>query len=278
MSDLDRVVSAVAASKKYQAVCPDTIRRIALRELAGHGGIKAATKATKRRLHQVYGAFEAASDLETAYRRLENAYLTGQAGQIRAVCRQLLAGHSSTRERLPLLEQFYAGIWAITGRPGAILDVGCGLNPLALPWMELPQGARYIALDIDSDRIAFLNRYLALDGLEPAARCQDALAHPPQDQVDVALLLKMSPTLERQEAGATLRLINHLRARFVVVSYAVRSLGGREKGMGDHYHRQFSAWAVERQWQVETRAYESELVFVVNPNTGRLASPADAER
>jgi 16S rRNA (guanine(1405)-N(7))-methyltransferase len=263
MSDLDQVVSTVASSKKYRMVCPDTIRRIAQAELASHHSIKVATKATKRRLHQVYGAFETGSDLEVAYQRLEDAYRTGQTGPVQAVCRQLLAGHSSTRERLSVLEQFYPEIWTITGHPASILDVGCGLNPLAWPWMDLPPSVRYIALDIDRARVSFLNRYLKLAGLEPAARCQDVLAHAPADEVDVALLLKMSPTLERQQAGATLDLIGRLRSRFVVVSYAVRSLGGREKGMVDHYRRQFSTWAAERNWPVETRGFESELVFVV---------------
>ncbi len=76
-----------------------------------------------------------------------------------------------------------------------------------------------------------MNRYLQLAGFEPLARRQDILADPPVDPADVALLLKTSSTLERQEKGATVRLVEALRAPFVVVSFAVKSLGGREKGM-----------------------------------------------
>jgi 16S rRNA (guanine(1405)-N(7))-methyltransferase len=263
MSDLDELVSAVSSSKKYGAVCKDTIRRIAERELTSHGSLKSATKAAKRRLHQVYGAFEGALDYEAAYRQLEEAYRTGGEKEIQSACGQLLERHSSTGERLPLLDRFYRSIFAITGQPGSILDLGCGLNPLALPWMDLPHSTRYIALDIDADRIHFLNRYLALAGFEPLARCQDVLAQPPTDVVDAALLLKMSPSLERQEPGVTLDLLEWLRAPFVVVSYAIRSLGGREKGMLDHYQRQFSALIEGRQWAVERLVFETELVFVV---------------
>jgi 16S rRNA (guanine(1405)-N(7))-methyltransferase len=263
MPDLEAVVSAVAWSKKYRALCEDTIRRIAGRELAHHGSAKAAIRATKRRLHQVYGAFEQEFDYEAAYRGLESAYRTGSAAGIREACRQILDQHSSTRERLPILDRFYPAILSVTGRPSSILDLGCGLNPLALPWMDLPAKARYIALDIDAARIAFLNRYLALAGLEPLARCQDLLAHPPDDPAEVAFLFKMSPSLERQEPGATLRLIDRLRVPSVVVSFAVKSLGGREKGMVEHYQRQFSGWIEERGWPVEELAFETELVFVV---------------
>ncbi len=261
--DLDEIVSAVASSKKYRTLSPDTIRRVAGHELASGGDVKAAAKATRRRLHQIYGAFEAGFDAEQAIRRLKAAYSTGSDEEIKAACRELLSQHSSTRERLPILEHFYPAIWAVTGRPGTLLDLGCGLSPLALPWMALSPGTRYIALDIDAARVQFLNRYLALAGLEPLARCQDLLAHPPDDAADVALLLKMSPSLERQEEGATLRLVDHLRAPFVVVSFAVKSLGGREKGMVDHYRQQFLRWAAERQWSVEQLAFETELIFIV---------------
>jgi 16S rRNA (guanine(1405)-N(7))-methyltransferase len=176
---------------------------------------------------------------------------------------------------LQILDRFYPAVLKLTGQPGSVLDLGCGLDPLAIPWMGLspagtedkPAGTRYIAVDIDADRVRFLNRYLALAGFEPLARCQDVLAQPPGDEADVALLLKMSPTLERQEQGATLRLIEQLKAPFVVVSYAVKTLGGREKGMVEHYQRQFSALIEGRRWSVKRLVFESELVFVVGRET-----------
>jgi 16S rRNA (guanine(1405)-N(7))-methyltransferase len=271
MPEEDKVVSAVASSKKYEALCTDTIRRIAAHELAAHGSTKTAIKATKRRLHQVYGAFEWNVEYDAAFRQLEAAYKTGSGLEIQTTCRHLMQGHSSTRERLPILDRFYPSVFAVTGPPGSILDLGCGLNPLALPWMNLvPQsglegttGARYIALDIDAERVGFLNRFLTLAGFEPLARCQDILAHVPNDTADVALLLKMSPTLERQEPGSTLRLVEQLCTSHVVVSFAVKSLGGREKGMANQYQQQFVAWAEERHWTTEELAFDTELVFVV---------------
>jgi len=260
---VEEVVSAVARSKKYRTLCRDTVARIAACELAHRGSVKDATKATKRRLHQIYGAFETDLDYDLALARLAAAYGGGSGEAVRRACRDVLARHHSTRERLPLLDDFYPALWAVTGRPDSVLDVGCGLHPLALPWMDLAPGARYVALDVDRARIDFLNRFLALAALAPLARCQDALAHPPADEVDVALLLKMSPTLERQEQGATPRLIGRLRARHVVVSFAVQSLGGRDKGMADHYRRQFGTWAADRQWQVAELPFDAELVFVL---------------
>jgi 16S rRNA (guanine(1405)-N(7))-methyltransferase len=265
MSDLEKVVTSVTTSRKYRSVCKETLYRIAERELDNHPSLKAATKATKRRLHQVYGAFEQDWDYDAAYRQLEAAYRQGTGLEIEEACRQVMESHSSTRERLPILDKFYLAIFEITGQPSSILDAGCGLNPLALPWMDLSKDARYVALDIDAARVDFLNRFLALAGHEPLARCQDILSHAPTDRADVALLLKMSPTLERQGSGATLRLIEQLKAKHVVVSYAVKSLGGREKGMLETYERQFRENISDRDWAIEKLVFDSELVLVAAP-------------
>jgi 16S rRNA (guanine(1405)-N(7))-methyltransferase len=274
-SAVEDVVAAVAASTKYGDLCADTIRRVAARELAHHGSAKAAVKATKRRLHQVYAAFEEEIDYDAAYRMLKTAYSAGAGQGIRAACGEIMARHASTRERLPILDRFYEGILAVTGVPASILDLGCGLNPLSLPWMG-PHLESYVALDIDARRIAFLNRYLQLAGLQPLARCQDVLVRPPEDQADLALLLKTSPSLERQEPGATLRLLDGLRVRFVAVSFSVKSLGGREKGMQDHYHEQFMAMSRERRWPVERLVLDTELVFLIDKAPAAFGQPRGA--
>jgi 16S rRNA (guanine(1405)-N(7))-methyltransferase len=260
--DLQAVLAAVTVSRKYRGVCPDTVRRIAARELAARGSVRGAVKATKRRLHQVYGAFEHDLDAGAAYDRLAAAWGRGEEER-RAACRAILALHSSTRERLPILDRFYLALWDVAGRPATVLDLGCGLNPLSWPWMGLPPGTEYVPLDIDCGRIEFLNRFLALAGLAPRARCQDLLAQPPGGPADVALLLKMSPSLERQEEGATLRLLAAVEAPCVVVSFAVASLTGRHKGMEEHYAGLFGALARDQIWRVTELRFETELVFVV---------------
>lgn len=261
--ELATIVEAVLAAGKYRPVCPDTVRRIAADELIRRGNVRAAIKATKGRLHQVYAAFGRGLDYGQAYQKLEAAYGSGSPQAVQATCRELLQSHTSTGERLSILDTFYGGIWAVTGAPRALLDLGCGLNPLTLPWMGLPPAGRYLAYDIDAERIAFLDRYFALTETSSRAVWQDVLCHPPQDEADVALLLKTSASLERQERGSTLRLMQASQSRFVVVSFSVKSLAGRQKGMLGHYEREFGASLVGQPWQVTRLTFETELVFVV---------------
>ena len=267
---IEQIVAGVRRGKKYRALCKETVRRIAAEQWARHGGtgqgkrsLKAATKATRARLHQAYGAYESPVDYERAIRDLEAAY-AGQPGGPRQAAQRLMALHASTRERLPIVERLYDALWAVTGVPRVLLDLACGLNPLTVPWMGLEKGAIYHGYDIDAERVAFLQRALPLAGLEARMHLQDVLCDPPTEAGDVALLLKSSACLERQRTGATLALLDALRARYVVVSFPVQSLGQREKGMAAHYERTFRAQLAARSWSLTRLRFESELVFIVD--------------
>ena len=260
---IDRIVARVLASPKYRNVCEYTVRRIASEEYGKRSTLKQAIKATKARLHQVYGAYEVKVAYDRAYQSLENAYQSGEPGSVRQVCQRLLSLHVSTRERLPILDRFYAEIFAHTGVPHAVLDLACGLNPLALPWMGLDDSIAYYAYDIDLSRVAFLNRYFALVGIEPRARGQDVICDPPAERADVALLLKSSACLERQRENSTLALLDALDVSWVVVSFPVKSLGNREKGMLQHYTRRFTDMVSGRPWPITPLVFDTELVFVL---------------
>jgi 16S rRNA (guanine(1405)-N(7))-methyltransferase len=267
---VDQIVADVLAARKYRSVCADTVRRFAMGEWARRGGqsarraIKEATKATRSRLHQAYGAYESKIDYGRAYRDLEAAYATGRPEEVRSACRRLLALHASTRERLPILDRLYGEVFARTGLPDVLLDLACGLNPLSLPWMGLGEGATYYAYDIDGERTDLLNRYLSLSDLSGGAHFQDILTQPPEEPGDVALLLKSSACLERQCAGATLALLDALRVRHVAVSFPVHSLGGHDKGMPEQYERTFIEMLSGRPWPVTHLRFETELVFLVD--------------
>jgi len=231
------VVEKLKQTRKYRWTCDATLRRVAAWAAARHDAPKAALKSAKRKLHQVYGAYVTPGDLERIERLIDAIPAGATEEALGAACRAILECHASTRERLPILEEAYLVLADATGPLTRVLDVACGLNPFALPWLDLPRDAVYLANDIDSRLVAAVNRFLARLGRAPTAECRDVLVDPPDMEVDVALLLKTAPCLERQEKGAVLRLLRRLRARHVVVSFPLQSLGGRNKGMAGHYGR-----------------------------------------
>ncbi|MFN8504593.1 16S rRNA methyltransferase [Kouleothrix sp.] len=259
---LDELVASVRASAKYQAVSEDLIRAVGRRELAARGSLKEALKATKNKLHQVAGAYlDARPDYDGWLELL--AAQRGQGAGFRAACAQIMRHHASTRERLPIVEAFYRELFAALPPPRSVLDVACGLNPLARPWMPLPDGTAYYACDLYADMVAFLNGFFGLAGVPGQAAQCDLLAGAPRVSADVALALKVLPPLEQLGKDAGRDLLRALDAPRIVVSFPTHSLGGRGKGMAASYDARFRALAAAEGWPIERFEFAGELVFIV---------------
>ena len=268
---IDELVAAVRASAKYGAISPDLIRRVGLRELATRRGQKDAIKATKNKLHQVAGAFLDARPPYVAWLELlrnsvapePDATHSTRSSTLQAACLAIMRHHASTRERLPILAPLYRAVFERLPPVTSVLDLACGLNPLAAPWMPLAPGARYYACDLYADLAEFLNGFFALAAIDGRAWACELLSAPPEQPADLALVLKALPTLDQLAKDAGRALLRQINARHLLVSFPARSLGGRDKQMAEHYEARFTAMASEEGWQVERFAYPSELAFLV---------------
>jgi 16S rRNA (guanine(1405)-N(7))-methyltransferase len=261
---LDRLVLAVQSSAKYAGVSEVFVRRVGAAELSKRRSLKEAIKATKNKLHQVGGAYlEAAQDYPRWLATLQQAAAQGDPA-LRDACRAIMARHASTRERLPILETFFAATLADIAPVQSVLDVACGLNPLAIPWMPLATGATYLACDIYTDMMDFIGAFLGLAGVDGRAFICDAVGEPPGQRAQVALILKTIPCLEQVSKAAGLRLLDAVRADYALISFPARSLGGRDKGMVAHYEARLGALLAERRWPVQRFEFETELAFLVD--------------
>lgn len=267
MSQLDELVTAVTQSPKYAPISPDLVRRVGQRELAGRRSFKEAVKATKNKLHQVGGAyFETRLDYPAMLAQLRQA--AHDSSQLRAVCRELMRRHASTRERLPILDEFYAATFGTLEEIRVVVDLACGLNPLAIPWLPQANGPLvgkfdYHAYDIYTDLMNFVAEFMAIAGVNGRAQTCDVISSPPTEPADLILILKTLPVLEQVEKGAASRLLDGLNGRYLLVTFPSQSLGGRSKGMVQNYEAQFMDWIAGRNWQVTRFEFATELAFLV---------------
>jgi len=255
-------VERVLRSSRYRDVDRTLLARLAADELPLARNTDDAVKRVKRRLHQAVGAFRGSSHAT----RIAAAWSGDLADPVfRAACADALRGHASSRERVPHLAAFYEDIWTETGRPHGLLDLGCGLGPLALPWMGLPADATYLASDVDRRLLDVVGAFLELVGQPHRVEVRDLVANPPVDEADVALLLKLVTTLDRQDPTAAARLIQSLRARHAVVSFPARSLTGRAKGMEFTYRERLDRLVADagRVSAVAEASVPNELVFIL---------------
>ena len=265
LMSLDALTEQVLESTKYRHICPDLIRRIGAHELAIRRNLKEAVKETKNTLHQVAGAFaDSGPRYQEWLQHLRTARSDGDPEHFRQACAEVLERHTSTRERLPVLDEFYTTLLGDLAqeRPiRSVLDVACGLNPLALPWMPLAPNAAYYACDLYNDMMAFLTDFFALAGVAGRAETHDVATALPDCEVDVALLLKALPPLEQTDKTASLRLLRSIRAKVLIVSFPTRTLGGRNKQMETNYETRFRQLIRDEPWSVERFAFANELCF-----------------
>jgi 16S rRNA (guanine(1405)-N(7))-methyltransferase len=262
---VDQIVAKVKESAKYRTVSESLIRRVASQELAKRDNLREAVKATRSKLHQVGGAYlDHPVDYDSCLGELRTAFTAGKEKFLQA-CQQVMCYHSSTRERLPILDRFYSTILAELPPPHRVLDVACGLNPLAIPWMGLTKHVEYLAVDIYSNMIDFINQYMSLIGMHGDAVVGDVIADCPTSLVDVAFILKTIPCLEQVDKNAGARLLNCIQAKHIIVSFPIRSLGGRrDKGMVKNYTQRFNEIVADKNWSIQRFEFPSEIVFRVS--------------
>jgi 16S rRNA (guanine(1405)-N(7))-methyltransferase len=260
---LDRLVAEVLRSPKYSQICEEFVRRVGAGELGKRRSLKEAVKATKNKLHQVGGAYLDSPPNYVAWQERLAASAPDQE-RWRETCRAIMAYHASTRERLPILDEFFATALADLAPVRSVLDVACGLDPLAIPWMPLAPDAAYYAYDIYRDMIGFIDGFMRLVGVNGQARARDMLQFIPPEPVEVAYLLKTIPCLEQVDKSAGLRLLETVHAGHVLVSFPVRSLGGFDKGMADNYEARLHELLAGKDWPVKRFEFATELAFLVD--------------
>jgi 16S rRNA (guanine(1405)-N(7))-methyltransferase len=262
--DLDELVAAVRAGTHYRHIHPELIRQVGAQELSKGRKFKEAVKATRNKLHQVGGAYqEKGIDYGRALLELEQLPPDLYDPAVQAFCRRMMEQHASTRERLPILDDFYREILSPLGSIESVLDVACGLNPLARAWMPLQPDTVYYACDIYADMIAFLNRFFTQMNLPGEAWLCDLVQQAPQHPAQLALVLKTIPCLEQLDKSIGRRLLEGLLAKHILVSFPAQSLGGRSKGMVENYEAHFREMVSGLDWQVERYEFKTELAFLI---------------
>ncbi|MCL2189910.1 MAG: hypothetical protein FWC16_13015 [Defluviitaleaceae bacterium] len=224
--------------KKYANLYAPLVARIYAEEAEK----KDAQKAAKTRLHQLYGAYRQPNAHKKASALLDMWEKSATPISTESI-RPLLCLHASTHERLPFYEDFYAFIFENIPPPQTVMDLGCGFNPFALPFLLEAHPAKkleaYHAHDIDTRQAALINRFFAQHQLPAAAQCSDLATHTPQAPADLALLLKLLPVLEAQAPMRGYQLARETNAQNLVITYPLKSLSGKEKGMARNYRQAF---------------------------------------
>ena len=265
---LDQLVSIISQKPKYQHISPDFIRFLAKQEFFKRNNFKATVKMTCSRLHQVGAAyFQCKPDYPAWQAQINGFSKSFENINFKAFCQSIMQCHASSRERLPLLNYFFHETLKKITPITSVLDLACGFNPLAIPWMPLDKNASYLACDIYNDLTAFLNLFFSHIDIKGKAITVNIINDIPQEPVHVAFLLKSLPSLEQLEKGASSFLLNKINAKYLLISYPIHSLGGKSKGMRQNYTNQFRELMKHQTWATERFDFPTELAFLIHKQT-----------
>ncbi len=258
-----RVAARVARAPKYRAIHPDTIHSIVAGEAPAGGPPAEVERRARRRLHKAAALYLATAAPSELLARLR-AGADEPGFDLRTWCREAMARHVSTAERLDDIDDLYPTILDLVGPVTALADVACAYNVLALPWLrDAAPGVRYAGYDFNADVVALGQEVLARAGGPGDLVHADVVVTPHVVTEEVTLLLKTYHCLEARSAGAGLRLVEDLPARVVVVSLPTRGGGGRAYGFGGGHGARIEARAAAQGWSVTTARLASEEIWSI---------------
>ena len=263
------LAAQIFQSRKYRGlnIPLATVQNLLTQEADKHSSTRALVKAVRHKLHNIVAPYLGDPEYSMAERCLQKAFDKHDPAEVRLACSRLMGAHASTRERLLVLQEFYDAIFFTIGRPSVILDLACGLNPLAYPWMNLPLSTQYWAYDLHQPRVDMLNRYFGLQGLQPLARHQDILVEPPQIEADVAFFFKEAHRFEQRQRGCNRAFWQAVNSRMLVVTLPAVSLTGKHQ-LADQQRNLVYTTIDDLPWHVTELCVGTELIFCIEKGYG----------
>ena len=262
--EVAQLTAFVLKKKKYQQIDAGLIEEIARLELNKGRKHKETQKAILAKLHQVGAAyFEQTPEYAMWEGTLSTLTDDLQSQTTRDFCIRLMAHHHSTHERQYILENFFQETLAAIQPIPSILDLACGLNPLALPWMPIEREVKYFGCDIFRDMTNFLQNFADHFHIQGDFKTCNVFDLQFPRKAKVAFLLKTLPCLEQVKKGFAPELLRSIPAEYILISYPVSSLSGKSKGMQENYTDHFRALISELGWPYQAFTYSSEIAFLV---------------
>jgi len=233
--DKEEIIHKIKKSKKYSGITIEVISREVgefIGRVPGYERLKESfiLKQIKSRLHKIYGSFQTTKK-NKAKKLLEKL----RDKKDNKIVREILETNLSTKERLASYGFVYGEIFKRSKDIDTILDLGCGLNPLSYPYMELENDIKYYAYDINENDLDIVKEFFSIYRVENLVSAidlrnlNDAKKLPP---ADICFMFKLLDPLEKNSGNHKLseeiiKILSH-KCRFVVVSFSTKTLSGRQ--------------------------------------------------
>jgi 16S rRNA (guanine(1405)-N(7))-methyltransferase len=159
------------------------------------------------------------------------------------------------------MAEFYQQLFQSTGIPNTLLDLACGLHPLALPWMNLPVSTQFHAYDILQPRIDLINQFFQKLGMPVLAENRDILVEPPSLQANLGLFFKEAYRFDKRQPGCNQAFWAQLKVDILAVSLPAQNLSGTHSLLDQH--RRLVLENLPAHKRVSELIIENEIIFLI---------------
>lgn len=132
---------------------------------------------------------------------------------------ELLKTHLSTEERLHYYSKLKRKINSLN--PSSVLDLGCGINPIALANKKI----RYYAADINEEDLSFVREYFEKKKIKGKVFYYN-LKNIKSDlpKADVCLIFKVFDIIETKGHKLAERIIKAVPCKYIIISFPTKTL------------------------------------------------------
>lgn len=172
----------------------------------------------------------------------------------------LLMTHTSTKERLDYYEDIKRLISSLDIT--SILDLGCGLNPIALSDKKYS----YYYLDINEEELSIVDDYFKKNNFKGNSIVSDIrkvnverLPH-----ADLCIIFKVLDILKNDKYNVTRNIFKNISCKYFLVSFATKTLSGKKMNNKNRFW--FESIIKEFNYKYELKEFDNEVIYLVFRN------------
>lgn len=226
-------VKEILKSKKYKNISKEVIEneiKDFIKKYPGWEKLKEKLilKEIKSKLHKKHATFSLVKDSK------KSSYIEQLEKEPKnlEIIEKILSSNRSTKERLDIYQDLYEKIFEISGKPRAIIDFGCGLNPISSVFIEKP--FVYYCYDINEQDSNLINKFFKIKGIEGRAfviNLEEIKNYQNIPQADIGFMFKFIDTIEEGINNHKLaeEIVKKVleKIKYLVVSFATKTLSGK---------------------------------------------------
>jgi len=169
----------------------------------------------------------------------------------------LLNTHTSTKERIDIYPEIKRYIQSLHSH--SILDLGCGLNPIAIA----EKGIYYYASDINNSDLEIVSEFFKDKKITGKIFQYDLInSQEPFPKADITLMFKLVDFLEKISPRVTERVFERLDSKDIIVSFSTHKLSG--KRMGSAERKWFENLCFHKSWSFKKMEFNNEVFYHIS--------------